>query len=276
MRKAIVDCDWLNQHLQDPNVRVVDTRFVLGEPKEGLLKYIEAHIPGALFFDLEKDLSGPAEKHGGRHPLPEINLFAEKLSAAGIDETITVVAYDEDGGMFSARFWWMLQYLGHEKVFILDGGFNEWNRKGYPTNTDFPVVEKKTFTPNIQSDLVVDIEEVKKRPASTVLIDARSPERYAGLEEPIDKKAGHIPGAVNAFWKQNYNEKGTWKTKDELSNFYRGFGEGEEQIVYCGSGVSACPNIIGLAEAGFENVKLYLGSWSDWSSYEDNPVETGK
>ncbi|OEH92971.1 sulfurtransferase [Bacillus solimangrovi] len=276
MRNNIVTCDWVFEHLNDSDVRIIDTRFDLSNPLYGINEYIQGHIPGAFYFDLDKDLSSTSLKHGGRHPLPNIEPFVQKLSCAGIDETVKVVVYDEDGGMYSARFWWLLKYLGHDNIYILDGGFKEWRERGCLISQDVPLIQPKEFRSNIQTHMLVHIENVKEKMVrnDAVLLDARAYERFAGHVEPIDKKAGHIPGAQNAFWKNNYREDGKWKTIEELHTQYESLDRELQYIVYCGSGVSACPTIVALKEAGFKNVQLYVGSWSDWSSYDGNPIET--
>lgn len=274
--KHIIDTDWLLPRLNDSDIRIIDCRFQLGNPSFGLNEYMKEHIQGAIFYDLEKDLSGPVMEHGGRHPLPSIDEFVEKLEATGINESVTVVAYDDQGGAFASRLWWLLSYLGHRKVYILDGGYSSWKEKGYPVSSDVPTFNRSNFSPKISDSMVVDVNDVKKaiETKSAILIDSREKNRFLGIEEPIDKIAGHIPGAVNSFWKDGLNEQGKWKASNEqTSRFSSIVGVDEEVIVYCGSGITACPNILTLSEAGFENVKLYSGSWSDWISYPENPIE---
>ncbi|MFD2924044.1 sulfurtransferase [Halobacillus naozhouensis] len=277
IEKNLVSADWLNDHIGDEKVVVADCRFDLSNPDKGRNDYNEGHIPGATYFDLEKDLSGQVKKHGGRHPLPQIDEFAAKLSSAGIGETKYVVAYDDQGGAMAARLWWLLKYLGHDQVAVLEIGYSEWANQGYPTTIDEGTPEKAVFTPNIRPGMVVGMEEVseKKESSNVALIDARAPERYRGEVEPMDKKAGHIPGAENLFWKENISSEGKWKSKSELQGRFDFLQNKEEIIAYCGSGVTASANVLALKEAGFgDQVKLYVGSWSDWSSYDENPVET--
>lgn len=273
--KHIVSVDWLYEQLGDPNVRIIDCRFQLGQPLAGFEEYMEEHIPGSLYFDLEKDLSGKVTTHGGRHPLPDFDRFVDKISTAGIDKNTTVVIYDGQGGMIASRLWWMLTYLGHKNVYVLNGGIQNWLSQGYPVTIDIPVHDKKEFTPTLQKHLLSDIEEVKMHSEnqSAVLLDSRDQNRYAGIEEPVDKAAGHIPSARNKFWKDCITDQGKWKSGKELAEQFMDLKKDEEVIVYCGSGVSACPNILALTDLGFENVKLYVGSWSDWISYEDNLIE---
>ncbi|MEH7152674.1 sulfurtransferase [Bacillus thuringiensis] len=271
----IVTVEWLREHIEDENVRVIDCRFDLANPNWGREKYEEEHIPHALYFDLNLDLSSPIAEHGGRHPLPSIEEFADKLSEVGIDEHMTVIAYDSQAGANAARLWWLCNYVGHEKVYILDGGFPVWKENGLPTTTEIPVVIRKTFKTNIQDHMLVSMETVRENiqaSADVTLIDSREPKRYAGVEELVDHKAGHIPTATNYFWKDGMLQSGQFKNEAEQQERFQNLSKDKETIVYCGSGVTACPNIIALKLAGFQNVKLYAGSWSDWSSYPENQI----
>ncbi|EJV78845.1 TPA: sulfurtransferase [Bacillus thuringiensis] len=271
----IVTVEWLREHIEDENVRVIDCRFDLANPNWGREKYEEEHIPHALYFDLNLDLSSPIAEHGGRHPLPSIEEFADKLSEVGIDEHMTVIAYDSQAGANAARLWWLCNYVGHEKVYILDGGFPVWKENGLPTTTEIPVVIRKTFKTNIQDHMLVSMETVRENiqaGADVTLIDSREPKRYAGVEELVDHKAGHIPTATNYFWKDGMLQSGQFKNEAEQQERFQNLSKDKETIVYCGSGVTACPNIIALKLAGFQNVKLYAGSWSDWISYPENQI----
>ncbi|UUZ82308.1 sulfurtransferase [Paenibacillus sp. P26] len=204
--------------------------------------------------------------------------LADKLGRAGIDSEKTVVAYDDQGGAMASRFWWSLKFLGHDRVYVLDGGYTRWKEAGYPVTDEPPLEHPTQFVPKVQSDMVVHIEQVKERMSrpGTVLIDSREDRRYEGVEEPIDPVAGHIPGAKQHFWKDSLKEDGSWKDADAQRRWFAGVQDAEEVIVYCGSGVTACPNVLALSEAGVPNVKLYAGSWSDWVSYPDNPVAKGR
>ncbi len=266
----------LKDRLGDSNLIVVDTRFNLQDPTEGHKLFKEAHIPGAVYFDLDKDLSSPPQAHGGRHPLPEIEGLVRKLELSGIGDDATVAIYDDTMNVFAGRMWWLLRYLGHADVKVLDGGLSAWQKAGFETTAELPHREATTFTPRPNPEMVADIEEVKRKvDSSTALIDARGPERYRGDEEPMDKKAGHIPSARNLHYAGNY-ENGKLKDKDALKERFAPLDDAEEVIVYCGSGVSAANNLLALEEVGVEGAKLYVGSWSDWSSYEDTPVATGE
>ncbi|MES5954254.1 sulfurtransferase [Bacillus fungorum] len=271
----IVTVEWLREHIEDENVRIIDCRFDLANPKWGREKYEEEHILHALYLDLNLDLSSPVTEHGGRHPLPNIEEFADKLSRAGIDEHTTVVAYDSQAGANASRLWWLLNYVGHEKVYILDGGFPAWKENGLPITTVIPVVTRKTFKASIQDHMLVTMETVRENiraGADVTLIDSREPKRYVGVEELVDPKAGHIPTAVNYFWKDGILESGQFKDETGQQERFQNLSKDKEIIVYCGSGVTACPNILALKLAGFQNVKLYAGSWSDWISYPENQI----
>jgi thiosulfate/3-mercaptopyruvate sulfurtransferase len=273
----IVDMKWVRDHLEDPGVVLVDCRFVLGKPDYGREAYLREHIPGAFYLDLEKDLSGTAGPAGGRHPLPEPDRFAAKLGAIGVNETVHVVAYDDQGGAMASRLWWLLTYFGHHRVSVMNGTFSLWKERGYPVTAQVPETSPRLFTPRPQPGMLVDATEVlrKLNDPDSILVDSRELKRYLGEEEPIDPVAGRIPGAEHSFWKGVLNENGEWKSPDELAEHFARFPRDKELIVYCGSGVTATPNILGLKEAGFEKVKLYAGSWSDWITDPNRPVEKG-
>lgn len=271
----VITCDELNEKKLGRDVVIIDVRFQLKDPDEGQKAYIQGHIPGAVYLDLKKDLSGTPERHGGSHPLPDIDTFAAKLGSIGITQDTLVVIYDAHNDMFAARMWWLLHYVGHDKSYLLDGGLEAWIGEGYELTTDVPTLHSKKFQPQVRSNEIVDMETVRERNDNTVLIDSRAKDRYVGKTEPMYKKAGHIPGAVNYFWKDVLGENGNWKSADALETHFKDLEKDAEIIVSCGSGVSACPNVIALKTAGFTNVKLYPGSYSDWISYEENTTETG-
>jgi thiosulfate/3-mercaptopyruvate sulfurtransferase len=258
------------------NVVIVDVRFDLSNPDWGYEQYQKSHIPGAIYLHLEKDLSGEVQKHGGNHPLPDMELFAEKLGKMGINEKTTVVVYDQANDMYASRLWWMLHYMGHPSVFVLDGGFEAWVKAGYPVSSDIPAPTPVTYVPRLRTDEVVHMEQVKEKmkTKSVILIDSRARERYLGKVEPLYSKAGHIPSAKNYFWKDVFTQDGQWKNVEDLKKHFSSLSKDEEIIVSCGSGVSATPNILALKMAGFKNVKLYPGSYSDWISYDENEVVT--
>ncbi|MEG3894374.1 MULTISPECIES: sulfurtransferase [unclassified Microcoleus] len=269
----IVSPEWLAGNTENPQVIIIDCRFSLADPELGQKQYQESHVPGAFYLDLNRDLASAVGKHGGRHPLPNIGELADKLSAIGINSPETlVVAYDDSRLAFSARLWWLLRYMGHSKVALLDGGFSAWKAAGYPVTNTLPEPSEGKFVTELQRDLAVDIEAVKERKdlPGKVLVDSRESERYAGLREPLDPIAGHIPGAVNYPWQEVTDETGKVRSISEQKQRWTELEKAEEIIVYCGSGVTACVNLLSLEIAGIPNAKLYVGSWSDWCSYNNS------
>ena len=276
----IVSTEWLASEMErkSKELVIVDTRFNLSNPEEGYKQYLEGHLPGAVYVDLEKHLSAQIDKHGGRHPLPDVDILAKKLGELGISNDSKVVIYDDQGGMIASRLWWLLNYIGISDPAVLDGGWKKWTSENKLISTDIPNPSSKTLLPKINNGWKwVDHLEVKDKlnTVDTILIDSREKPRYLGEFEPIDPVAGHIPGAKNFFWKNVLNEEGRWKERAELITHFSEIPLSKEVIVYCGSGVSACPNILALKEAGYSNVKLYAGSWSDWISHPTNPVAVG-
>ncbi|MBO7746221.1 sulfurtransferase [Paenibacillus sp. MWE-103] len=275
---SIVSLKWLLARMYEADIVIVDCRFQLGKPASGREAYEEAHIPGAVYLDLEKDLSAPIEAHGGRHPLPDIAQLTGTFSRAGIGNDKRVVAYDDQGGAMASRLWWLLKYLGHEEVYVLDEGFTAWKNAGFPVNAEQRTLIPSPFFATVQHNLLVEMDEVREKlgHADVTLIDSREAPRYRGEVEPLDRKAGHIPGARNRFWAEGRGADGKWKDAEAQAARFEGLDKDRETIVYCGSGVTACPNVLALREAGFTNVRLYAGSWSDWISYEGNPIATGE
>lgn len=271
--QQVVSADWLHSHLHDPQVIIVDCRFALMDRDLGRKQYLESHIEGAYYLDLNLDLSSPVQKYGGRHPLPDLEQLATKLSAMGVtsgettSDKKTVIAYDDSRFAFASRLWWLLRYMGHEQVAVLDGGFAGWQAQNYAINSEIPTAKFGKFIPKIQTDWVVDMETVKARKdlPEVMLVDAREGDRYRGEREPIDPIAGHIEGAVNYPWVEVTNEQGF--VIDNQGDRWQEVKNAQEAIVYCGSGVTACVNLLSLKLAGIETGKLYAGSWSDWSSY---------
>ncbi|MEK3886084.1 sulfurtransferase [Bacillus sp. FSL K6-3431] len=271
--KIIKSATWLKERLNQTNVRVVDCRYSLGDCSYGEEAFKKGHIPGAVYFDLKKDLSGPVQEHGGRHPLPDLSVFKHKIELAGVDNHTIVIAYDDGEGSFASRFWWLLTYIGHEHVYVLDGGLKKWQDAGYPVTAHTREYEKKVFSISENKDMLATYAEVKQRSADrqAILIDSRAKKRYLDLEEPLDKKPGHIPSAINKEWTDGF-EGGRWKSKQDQMERFTDLDHSDNIIVYCGSGVTATPNILALMGAGFRHVKLYAGSYSDWVSYDDNPI----
>lgn len=271
-----ISVDRLKNRLENnrENLVIIDVRFQLNEPDAGRKAYLASHLPGAVYLDLNKDLSDKPGKHGGSHPLPDGELFAKKIGHLGIDHDTSVVIYDQNNDMFAARLWWLLDYMGLEKVYILDGGYDRWTAAGNTVTDEVPQLEAKEFQPDFRENQIADVDEVKDKLAgnNAILIDSRSNERYVGKIEPLYRKAGHIPGAKNFFWQHVLNDEGLWKKRAALEKHFASLPKDQEIIVSCGSGVSACPNVLALKTAGYEHVKLYPGSFSDWISYEDNEI----
>lgn len=270
---------WLVEHLNDPDVRVVDLRWYLTEPGRGIAEFRQAHIPGAVYLDIDSDLSSPKGQGPGRHPLPTAEAFAAVARRAGIGATTHVVAYDSAGGSYAARIWWLLRYFGHSRVSLLDGGWPAWQADGLPVATDIVTPPPAIFTPRPNHAMVVDavaVERLRRDPRA-LLLDVRAAERYQGLVEPIDPRAGHIPGAISAPFAGNLGADGRMLPADDLRARYTALGatDAETIVCYCGSGVSAAHGVLALERAGWPNVALYEGSWSDWCSDPSRPVATG-
>lgn len=275
--KTIISADTLQEQLKNPQWAIVDCRFYLQEPERGYQEYLDSHIPGAIYINLDKDLSGeiiPGKT--GRHPLPDPQVFADRLSQWGIDNSTQVIAYDNKGGALASRLWWMLRWLGHEKVAVLDGAWQAWSGRGYPLESGEVSREKKLFQSTVHPEYIADIPLVEeiRGDDNFILMDARSPQRFWGLEEPIDTKAGHIPGAVSAPYQNNLTEDGYFLSTAELKERFESLLEGlppSQVVVYCGSGVTANHNLIAMVEAGYEMGLLYPGSWSEWITDPDRP-----
>ena len=266
----IVSAQYLSEHLDDPQIVIVDCRFALTEPELGHQHYQISHIPGARFLDLNQDLSAPVERHGGRHPLPDFTKLAEKLGAIGVKSQETlVVAYDDSRLAFAARLWWLLRYMGHDKVALLDGGWKAWQAAGYPVTDALATPQSETFVPQLRSEWVVNIDTLKVRKdlPDVVVIDSRESDRYLGKREPIDPIAGHIPGAINYPWQDVTDAQGYLRSISEQQQRWVDVEPSAEVLVYCGSGVTACVNLLSLELAGINTGKLYAGGWSDWCSY---------
>lgn len=242
------------------------------DPDAGRRAYGTGHLPGAVYFHLDTDMSGPVQQHGGRHPLPDIAEVSAKLGAMGIGPGTPVVAYDESGA-YAARFWWLMRYLGHDEVAVLDGGFKAWVAKGLTVTAEAPAPSPKSFTARPRPEMVASVNDVRDRAPGQALIDARSPERFRGEPSPLDTKSGHIPGAVNRFWQESLRPDGTWRVAEEQATRFDGLPQGPDAIHSCGSGVTACANLLAMEIAGIRGARLYVGSWSDWCSYPENEVE---
>jgi thiosulfate/3-mercaptopyruvate sulfurtransferase len=266
----IVSAEWLRDHLNDPDLRLIDFRWYLlgGKGREA---YERGHIPGAVFVDLE---AVTGSEGGGRHPLPTGAQFQVEMRKAGVSTDSKVVVYDDAGGSIASRLWFLLRWFGHESQGVLDGGIGAW---GEPLATDAPTVARGTFrSRDPDPSRILDFEAVRKL-TGVPLIDARAGERYRGEKEPIDPKAGHIPGALSAPWAENLGPDGRFKSPEELRKRFEQLGVDVENgaVAYCGSGVNATHDLLAMELAGIRNGRLYAGSWSDWSA-RDAPIVTGK
>lgn len=271
----LVSADWLAANLTDPALRIADVRWSLaGAP--GRQRYEEGHIPEAVFLDLDRQLSSPGEGPG-RHPIPAPDRLAEALGRSGIGDEHLVVAYDDAGGSVAARLWWLFRHFGHDGACaVLDGGIGAWTDAGRALSTDDPGHPESTWTPGPARDDVVDADEVAAREREVVLLDARAGERYRGESEPIDPRAGHIPGALNAPYAGNIGDDGRFLPAEALRRRYAALGAEERPVVaYCGSGISAAHDLLALELAGIGDARLYEGSWSDWSSDPSRPTAAG-
>jgi len=277
---TLVSTEQLAAFLDDPNCVIVDCRYDLANESWGMDQYRAAHVPGAVYADLARDLSGKADGHSGRHPLPGLDAIVATFRQLGISDGSQVVAYDQSSGMYASRLWWMLRYMGHDAVAVLDGGFAKWLAEGRPTRAGEETRAGGGFTARPRPEMRVTANQVWARlgdPEMT-LVDARAPARYEGREEPLDRVAGHIPGARNHFFQRNLGPDGTFLSAARLrENFSALLGSTPPQQVtlYCGSGVTACHNLLAMEHAGLSGMKLFPGSWSEWSSDPDKPVATG-
>ena len=273
---TLIDTDALAARLSSESMVIADCRFDLNDTSAGERAYIEAHIPGAVYIHLDRDLSGTKTGVNGRHPLPDLQALTETFGRLGIDDGQQVIAYDQDSGMYASRLWWMLRWLGHDAVAVLNGGYARWMAEQRPTRAGAEAPGPRRFTPRLRGDMLASVDEVTGAAAGWRLVDARAPERYRGDVEPLDRVAGHIPGALNHFFQSNLTEQGTFRPGPELaSRFKDTFGEtpADHVICYCGSGVTACQNLLALEHAGLTGAKLYAGSWSEWSADPGRGVE---
>ena len=260
---------------------IVDCRSKLDDEAWGEQEYAASHIPGAVYADLNRDLSGPKTGTNGRHPLPDPHALARTFGRLGIASGVQVVVYDQDTGAWASRLWWLLRWLGHDAVAVLDGGFAKWTAEGRPTTSGSEYRAAREFTGMPRVGMSVDVATVASRLGSRDwrLVDARAPERFRGEKEPIDRTPGHIPGAVNHFFGGNLAADNTFRTPEELrARFAPALGGAppDRVICYCGSGVTACHNLLALEHAGITGAKLYVGSWSEWSADPARPIETGE
>jgi len=271
----LVSTEELARH---PEWRVFDCRHDLAKPDWGGQEYRKAHLPGALFAHLDRDLSAPASGKNGRHPLPDPQTFAAWLGKQGLKPSDPVVCYDQGSGALAARLWWMLRWIGHDRVAVLDGGLAKWVKEGRCVTHEVPRFEATVYPANMRTAMSVDANAVQANLGKEILLDARAPQRYRGESEPIDPIAGRIPGAVNRFNNDNLTPGGTFKTSADLNKEFLAILGGRapaEVVNYCGSGVSACHNALAMEIAGLPGSRLYAGSWSEWIADPRRPQQKG-
>lgn len=280
IHSTLVGTEELAAHLDDPRWVVFDCRFTLTDPDAGVHAYHIGHIPGARYVHLNNDLAAPIAAMTGRHPLPAPKELAEKLGHWGVDKTKQVVVYDSSFGAMAARMWWLLHWLGHKAVAVLDGDLRKWEKERRPITTELPLITPTQFDPAIHEALWVDSDGVARMVAdkSGLIIDARSEERFNAEREPFDPVAGHIPGAINVPFEDNLAMGGTFLSREELGEHYRallGDRHPSEVVHMCGSGVTACHSLLAMEHAGLRGARLYAGSWSEWIRDPGRPIATG-
>ena len=278
--KTLVDTETLAGKLCSDWV-LFDCRYVLADPAEGERRYQKGHIPGAQYLHLERDLSGPVTSQSGRHPLPEPQVLAARLKKLGVNNSSQIVAYDDAGGAFAARLWWLLRWLGHPQVAVLDGGINKWNAERRTLTRELPVPPPAgDFVAHPDDALWVGaahVAQISPHPMAR-LLDARASSRFRGEQEPIDPVAGHIPGAVNLPYAENVSQDGCFKSPTELRRRFEAALAGvapAATVCMCGSGVTACHNLLAMEVAGLKGGRLYAGSWSEWIREPHHRVEWG-
>ncbi len=281
MYTTLVSPSVLANHLNDTSWCVIDCRFDLAAPDKGEQQFQESRIPGARYAHLDRDLSGEKDGTNGRHPLPSPADMIARFSRLGVENGAQVVVYDGDSSMFAARLWWMLRFMGHEGVAVLDGGFARWTAEGRPVTSGRSKSMPTAFRGLARQAWRLGVDEVVAGlgDPGRLLVDGRANDRYRGLNETIDKVAGHIPGALNHPFQNNLSPENTFKPAAELRTQWDAVLKGRdprEVVMYCGSGVSACHNLLAMEIAGLSGARLFPGSWSEWSSNPSRPIATGE
>lgn len=275
---TLVTCAEVASHEGDPDWRIFDCRHQLSDVGYGERVYAQGHLPGAFFMHLDRDLSGPMNGHNGRHPLPDPRALADKLGKAGVSDRTQIVAYDDDGAMVAGRLWWLSRWLGHDRVAVLDGGIQQWVREGRPLTVEVPRASATSLEVALRSEWVVGVDEVEANIGKDdfLVVDARGPDRFRGENETIDPVGGHIPGARNRFFRDNLDSEGRFRPaaqlREDFSRLLNRFAP-ERAVMQCGSGVTACHNLLAMEIAGLHGARLYAGSWSEWCSDPSRPVE---
>jgi len=274
---TLVSTEELGKHLGDPEWVIFDCRFTLTDPDAGKAAYEQNHIPGARYAHLDDDLAAPVGEDTGRHPLPDPELLAEKLGKWGVDNNKQVVVYDDAFGAMAVRFWWLLKWMGHEKVALLDGVLPKWIREKRPLTTALPEIVPASFKARTDNSKWITADDLQAAlgKGEVVLLDARAEERFSGEVEPLDKVAGHVPGAINLPWEDNLDLGGNLLSPGELRELYQeniGDRQATAVVNMCGSGVTACHNILAMEHAGLHGSRLYAGSWSEWITDTSRPV----
>jgi len=277
--QTIISLQELNKNLNTQDWFIFDCRFLLKDPTGGLKKFNQGHIPGAQFADMDNDLSSPMTEDSGRHPLPNPEELIAKLQSWGVSNSSQIVCYDDMSGAFAARMWWLMKWLGHNDVAVLDGGIEKWTAQELPLETDMQVNPAGTYTGQANNDMWVDIKFVQQEleQGKIHLLDARSDERFSAKDTKTDPVAGHVPGAKNFPFAGNLTSQGLFKPADELNKrFAAVFADNQPQVInMCGSGVTACHNLLAMSIAGLPMSRLYVGSWSEWIKEKSRPVATG-
>ncbi|WP_221054367.1 sulfurtransferase [Methylomonas koyamae] len=274
---TLVSAAALAANLDHPHWRIFDCRFSLADTAAGYKSYRQSHIPGAVYADLNKDLSSPVQAYTGRHPLPNFELLAAKLGDWRVNNRCQVVVYDDAGGAFAGRMWWLLRSMGHTQVAVLDGGYGHWRKRGLPTTAILPKIAASGFRSYLDDRQWLSANQIEAGLASRSirLIDARTQERFFGKAEPIDPVAGHIPGALNRPLQSNLDRNGLFLSPDHLRRQFSDLiapWPAERVVHMCGSGVTACHNLLAMEIAGLSGSKLYAGSWSEWIRNKNRPI----
>lgn len=272
----LTSAHWLYENLQNPALRIFDVRWYLDPARKGREAFLSDHIPGAQFADLETELSSPRTRRSGRHPWPSVSQMVEFLESRGVSNHCDIICYDDAGGAVASRLWMILRWLGHGRVAVLDGGLPRWQMLGLPVTNAPTVIPRRTrFVPSPRESLLVDLTQaraISEGATPGLLLDARADERYRGETEPVDPRPGHIPGASNRAFAENLRGDGTMKNPATLAREFKNAGM---PVHYCGSGVTACHNLLAMEAAGLKGSRLYPGSWSEWSRHDELPAALG-